>query len=161
VIAVELAARHPDRVASLVLSGTPFVDDEKRRTAANREPIDLVVPKPDGTHLVDLWNRRRRFYHDGEEAALHRFVVDAIKALDRVEEGHEAVRRYRLDERITEVRARTLAICGAEDHYSMPALEKFAKALGCPTVAVPDAGVPLPEQRPEEFARLVLETVAG
>jgi len=161
VIAVELAARHPDRVASLVLSGTPFVDEEKRRTAAGREPIDLVHPKPDGSHLVDLWNRRRRFYHEGEEAALHRFVVDAIKALERVEEGHEAVRRYRLDERVTEVRARTLAICGAEDHYSMPALEKFAKALGCPTVAVPDAGVPLPEQRPAEFARLVLETVAG
>jgi len=161
VIAVELAARHPDRVAGLVLSGTPFVDEEKRRTAAGREPIDLVHPKPDGSHLVDLWNRRRRFYHDGEEAALHRFVVDAIKALERVEEGHEAVRRYRLDERVTEVRARTLAICGAEDHYSMPALEKFAKALGCPTVAVPGAGVPLPEQRPAEFARLVLETVAG
>lgn len=160
VIAVEVAARHPDRVASLVLSGTPFVDDEKRRTAADRKPIDLVKPQPDGTHLVELWNRRRRFYHDGEEAALHRFIVDAIKVLDRVEEGHEAVRRYRMDDRIGAVRAHCLAICGEEDNYSMPALEKFAKALGCETVAVPGGGVPLPEQQPERFAQLVLDTVS-
>jgi len=161
VIAAELAARHGDRVASLTLSGTPFIDAEKRRAAASRKPIDLVTPKPDGSHLLELWNRRRDFYHDGEEAALHRFIVDAIRVLDRVEEGHEAVRRYHMDERITAVRARTLAICGAEDHYSMPALERFASTLGCMTVAVQGAGVPLPEQLPDEFARLVSQAVTG
>ncbi|MET7850610.1 alpha/beta fold hydrolase, partial [Streptomyces avermitilis] len=92
VIAVELAARHQDRVASLLLSATPFIDDEKRRTAGERKPVDHVVPQPDGSHLVELWNRRRAFYQDGEEAALNRFMVDALTVLDRVEEGHEAVR---------------------------------------------------------------------
>jgi pimeloyl-ACP methyl ester carboxylesterase len=160
VIAVEVAARHPDRVASLVLSAASFVDEERRRTSAGRPPIDLVTPRPDGSHLIDLWNRRRRFYHDGEEAALHRFVVDAVKVLDRVEEGHEAVHRYRMEERIGAVRAPSLAICGEEDHYSLPSLEKFAKALRCETVVVPGAGVPMPEQQPERFAQLVMDTVA-
>jgi pimeloyl-ACP methyl ester carboxylesterase len=160
VVALELAARHGERVASLTLSGTPFIDEEKRRTATTRKPIDLVTPKPDGSHLLDLWNRRRAFYHDGEEAALHRFVVDAVKVLDRVEEGHEAVRRYRMEERIGAVRAPSLAICGEEDHYSLPSLEKFAKALRCETVVVPGAGVPMPEQQPERFAQLVMDTVA-
>lgn len=161
VIAVELAARHRDRVASLLLSATPFIDEEKRRTADQRKPIDHVVPKPDGSHLLELWNRRRGFYRDGEEAALNRFMVDALTVLDRVEEGHEAVRRSLMDRRLPDITARTLAICAAGDHYSLPGLARFAAALGCATRVVPGGHVPLPEQLPEAFAAIVVEWAAG
>jgi pimeloyl-ACP methyl ester carboxylesterase len=160
-IAVELAARRGERVASMLLSGTPFVDVERRRTAATRPPIDLVEPKPDGSHVLELWNRRRAFYHSGEEAALHRFMIDALTVIDRVEEGHVAVRNYHMEQRLPLVRARCLAICGEEDHYSLPSLEKFAQALACETRRIPGAGVPLPEQAPDEFARVLLELVRG
>ncbi|WP_234342845.1 alpha/beta fold hydrolase [Streptomyces fulvoviolaceus] len=99
VIAVELAARLQDRVASLLLSATPFIDDEKRRTAAERKPVD-------------------------EEAALTRFMVDALTVLDRVEEGHVAVRGYE-----------TRVLSGGL--------------------------MPLPEQLPGEFAKVVLEWTAA
>lgn len=46
VIAVEVAARLQERVASLLLSGTPFVDDEKRRASAAGHRVDHVDPKP-------------------------------------------------------------------------------------------------------------------
>jgi pimeloyl-ACP methyl ester carboxylesterase len=160
VIAVELAARRRDQVASLLLSGTPFIDDEKRRTADQRTTVDLVEPKPDGAHLLELWNRRREFYRPGEEAALNRFMIDALTVLDRVEEGHEAVRRSLLDQRLTEVTARILAICAEDDRFSRPALEKFA-ALSIETRIVPGGHVPLPEQQPERFAEIVLEWAAG
>jgi pimeloyl-ACP methyl ester carboxylesterase len=160
VIAVELAARYQDRVASLLLSATPFIDDEKRRTAGEREPVDHVVPQPDGSHLLHLWNRRRGFYEKGEEAALNRFMVDALTVLDRVEEGHEAVRHSLMDQRLTLVTARTLAVCAAGDHYSMPALEKIAVALGCETRVLSGGHVPVPEQLPLEFSKAVLEWVA-
>jgi pimeloyl-ACP methyl ester carboxylesterase len=161
VIAVELAARRQDRVASLLLSATPFVDDEKRRTASGRRQIDHVDPKPDGSHLLELWNRRRGFYREGEEAALHRYVIDALTVLDRVEEGHEAIRRFMMDQRLPLVTARTLAVCASEDHYSLPALEKFAAALGCETRVVPGGHVPAPEQVPEELAKIIMEWAAG
>lgn len=160
VIAVELAARSGDRVASLLLSATPFIDNEKRRNAGQRTSVDLVVPQPDGSHLLDLWNGRREFYRPGEEAALNRFMVDALTVLDRVEEGHEAVHRSLLDRRLTQVTARILAICAQDDRFSLPDLEKFA-ALSIETRVVPGGHVPLPEQQPERFAALVNEWAAG
>ncbi|MFJ9582705.1 alpha/beta fold hydrolase [Streptomyces acidicola] len=157
VIAVELAARLGDRVASLLLSATPFIDQEKRRTAAERKQIDHVDPKPDGSHLLELWNRRREFYVSGEEAALTRFMVDALTVLDRVEEGHVAVRQYAMDQRLPGITARTLAVCAPGDHYSLPALKRFAAALGCETRVLSGGHVPVPEQLPGEFAEVVLE----
>ncbi|MER5935835.1 alpha/beta fold hydrolase [Streptomyces sp. NPDC001928] len=159
VIAVEAAARLQDRVASLLLSATPFIDEEKRRTAGDRKPVDLVEPRRDGSHLVDLWNRRRAFYRSGEEAALNRFMVDALTVLDRVEEGHEAVRRYEMDRRLPLVTSRTLAVCAPGDHYSLPGLERFAAALGCETRVLSGGHVPVPEQLPDEFAKVVREWV--
>ncbi|MEU3615551.1 alpha/beta fold hydrolase [Streptomyces sp. NPDC006872] len=159
VIAVEVAARLQDRVAGLLLSGTPFVDEERRGRAATRKPVDHVDPRPDGSHLLELWNRRRGFYRPGEEAALHRFMVDALTVLDRVEEGHLAVTRYRMEERLPYVTARALAVCAPGDHYSLPALEKFA-ALGWETRVLSGGHVPVPEQLPQEFAEVIREWVA-
>ncbi|MGW2509083.1 alpha/beta fold hydrolase [Streptomyces scopuliridis] len=158
-IAIELAARLQDRVASLLLSATPFVDDDKRRTAGGRKPVDHVDPRPDGSHLLELWNRRRGFYEEGQEAALSRFMVDALTVLDRVEEGHVAVRHYEMDRRLSHITARTLAVCAPGDHYSLPSLEKFAAALGCETRVLSGGHVPLPEQLPGEFAEVVSQWV--
>ncbi|MGP3775773.1 alpha/beta fold hydrolase [Streptomyces sp. SDT5-1] len=155
VIAVELAARFGGRVASMMLSGTPFVDDEKREGPHSR--VDHVVPRPDGTHLQDLWDRRRRFYRPGEEAPLGRYVVDALTVIDRVEEGHEAVRRYAMEPRLPHITARTLAVCAPHDTYSRPSLAKFAAALGCATRVLSDGHVAAPEQVPAEFAAAVVE----
>ncbi|MFD8817637.1 alpha/beta fold hydrolase [Streptomyces sp. NPDC059627] len=161
VIAVELAARLQDRGASLLLSATPFIDDEKRRTAAERKPVDHVDPVPDGSHLLDLWNRRRGFYEVGQEAALTRFMIDALAVLDSVEDGHVAVRAYEMDRRLPRITARTLAVCAPGDHYSLPALEKFAAALGCETRVLSGGHVPVPEQLPGEFAEVVREWAAA
>jgi pimeloyl-ACP methyl ester carboxylesterase len=118
VIAVEPAARFQDRVAGLMLSSTLFVDDDKHAGTVGHGRIDHVAPAPDGTHLRELWDRRRGFYRPGEEAALGRYVVDALTVLDRVDEGHEAVRRYIMEPRLPQITARTPAVCAPEDHCS-------------------------------------------
>ncbi|CAL9285330.1 alpha/beta fold hydrolase [Streptomyces sp. SudanB182_2057] len=154
VVAVEVAARFQDRVASLLLSATSFVDDEKR---ASHGRVDHVDPKPDGTHLQQLWDNRRGFYQPGEEAALGRYVIDALTVLDRVEEGHQAVRRYVMEPRLPKITARTLAVCAPDDRFSRPSLPKFAAALGCPTRVLSAGHAAAPEQVPQEFAETVLE----
>ncbi|GAA2333471.1 alpha/beta hydrolase [Streptomyces kunmingensis] len=158
-IAVEVAARFQDRVASLTLSATAFVDDEKRSGVGGHGRVDHVDPKPDGSHLRELWDRRRGFYRPGEEAALTRYVIDALTVLDRVEEGHESLRRYVMEPRLPQITARTLAVCASGDHFSLPSLPKFAAALGCETRVLSDGHVAAPEQVPAEFARTVLEWV--
>ncbi|MFE5165315.1 alpha/beta fold hydrolase [Streptomyces sp. NPDC056697] len=161
VIAVEVAARLGARVRSLVLSATPFITPGKRARAAWKRPVDWVQPEPDGSHLMELWNRRRHFYEPGQEAALNRFMADAVRVLDRAEDGHIAVRLFAMDERLPRITAPATVICGQYDDPSMPSFEPMVNALSATGHIVPEAGVPFPEQRPEEFARLVLEAVAS
>ncbi|MGY0488642.1 alpha/beta fold hydrolase [Streptomyces sp. WG-D5] len=159
VIAVEVAARFQDRVASLLLSATSFVDDEKRNGAHGS--VDLVDPTPDGAHLRQLWDNRRGFYRPGEEAALGRYVIDALTVLDRVEEGHAAVRGYAMEPRLPKITARTLAVCAPDDRFSRPSLAKFAATLDCPTRVLSAGHAAAPEQIPEEFAATVVDWASG
>ena len=79
VIAVELAAAAPQRVASLTLSSTPFTDAAFRAERATRPPIDEVPASTDGSHLAALWQRRQGFYPEGRPELLQAFVRDALR----------------------------------------------------------------------------------
>jgi pimeloyl-ACP methyl ester carboxylesterase len=81
--------------------------------------------------------------------------------LDRVEEGHLAVNRYRMEERIPLVRAPTLALCGELDTFSLPDLPRITAAVpGARTAILPGTGVPAVDHRPEQFAAAVGEFLA-
>ena len=95
VVAVELAARYPHLVERLVLSSTPWIDVTERARRAGKQPIDTVEPRPDGSHLLDLWNQRAPFY-GGSTDQLTRLVSDALRADDPAA-GHRAVGRYRME----------------------------------------------------------------
>jgi pimeloyl-ACP methyl ester carboxylesterase len=157
VIAMEVAAAAPERVPALVLSGTPYVDAERRRAvAADRPPIDEVVPSPDGTHLTALWQRRMGFYPPQSGDLLTRFVSDALKVLDRVEEGHRAVNAYHMEERIGRVAAPTLVACGAQDGFSRPDVSKLVSRIdGAVHTIIADTGVAAVDHKPAEFAAVV------
>jgi pimeloyl-ACP methyl ester carboxylesterase len=157
VIAIELAARRPELVRELVVSSTPFIDEQTRRHIASRPPIDEVEVHPDGVHLTTLWQRRQGFYPEGRPDILTRFVIDALRAGDNAEEGHRAVERYRMEDRIGLVRARTLLIGATDDAYAFSELERLAAELPAEEVAVIEGGmVPLMEMHADEVARLVL-----
>jgi pimeloyl-ACP methyl ester carboxylesterase len=160
VIGLEVAASHPELVRSLVLSATPYVDAARRERVASRPPIDEVKPDRDGAHLIQLWAHRRPYYVDGEEQFLDNYVADALATIDVVEDGHRAVNAYRMEDRLPLVRARTLLLCGALDVYSLPDLPALEKVLGSTGVVIQGAGVALPEQRPVEFARHVIDFVS-
>jgi pimeloyl-ACP methyl ester carboxylesterase len=162
VIAVEVAAEAPERVRGLVVSGMPFVDADRRHQVASRPPIDHVVPAADGSHLTRLWANRAAYYPSDRPDLLERLVRDALAVLDRVEEGHLAVNRYRMEERIGLVKAPTLALCGELDTFSLPDLPAIVAAVpdACSAV-LPGTGVPAVDHRPEQFAAAVREFLAG
>jgi pimeloyl-ACP methyl ester carboxylesterase len=157
VVAVEVAAAAPDRLDALVLSGTPFVDAERRhRVATSRPAIDHAEPAPDGSHLLQLWTNRAEFYPSDRPDLLQRLVRDALGVLDRVEEGHQAVNNYRMEDRIGLIRTPTLAVCGELDPFSLPDLPRIAAAIpGARTVVLPGTGVPAVDHRPAQFAAAV------
>jgi pimeloyl-ACP methyl ester carboxylesterase len=160
VIAMELAASHPERVERLVLSASPFVDaadrDRRHRTGGHR--VDRVEAKPDGTHLAELWQIRQRFYPRDRPDLLTRFVADALRAGEKIREGHGACSRYRMEEKIGRVRCPTLVTCGTEDPFSFPQAEVVARRIaGSRLAPIAGGGVAVVDEMPETFARLVLE----
>lgn len=161
-IAVEIAAGWPERVTHLVLSSAPFVDAEDRATYPERPPVDVVDPAEDGSHLTALWQQRMRFYPKDRPDLLHRFVADALKVLERIEEGHRAVHRYVMEQRLGLIVAPTLAIAGTEDPFAHPNLPRFAAAIpGCRTAEIDGGMVPMVDQLPEAFAEAVLDFLDG
>ncbi len=162
VIAVELAAQHADRVGRVVLSSTPYVDAALRRERAQRPPIDEVEIQPDGSHLTTLWQRRQAFYPPDRPDLLLAFVCDALRVLDRVEDGHRAVASYRMEDRIGRVRQPVLVIRAGADPFAAPHAEALLIRLPrARLVEIADGMVPLPDQLPEAFARAVDEFLAG
>ncbi|MGD8386689.1 MAG: alpha/beta hydrolase [Desulfobacteraceae bacterium] len=158
VIAVEFAASWPQRVNKLILSSCPFTDKEDRERRKTRPPIDKVTFSPDGSHLIELWNKRQAFYPKDRPDLLASFVLDALKAFDRLEEGHNAVNAYRMEERTPRITAPTLVMTGTEDWSSYPRMEVLSNAIkGSITKEVKGGMVPMPDQMPEVFSQNVLD----
>lgn len=154
VVAFEVAAMVPTRVRRLVLSSTPFVDAEGRAKRADRPPIDAVDVVADGRHLMELWQRRQRFYPDGRPDLLARFIGDALRVHDP-EDGHRAVAAYEMERRVPAVAAEILLVGHRADPYAYPELNALAAALGRPEQAVIEHGMVPLEYTAAEFATAV------
>jgi pimeloyl-ACP methyl ester carboxylesterase len=162
VIALHLAAAHPTRVASLVLSSTPFTGADFRRVRRERPPIDAVAPSDDGSHLAALWQRRQGFYPPGRADLLEAFVCDALKVSGEVECGHRAVASYRMEDHIGRVTQPTLLIRASDDPFAAPHLPELQAHLPQARVVEIEGGmVPLPDQLPQAFAQAVLTFLDG
>jgi len=157
VIAIEIAAAQPSRVASLVLSSTPFTNDSFRAARRERPTIDAVEPSGDGSHLAALWRKRQPFYPAGRPELLEAFVRDALKVTGDVEGGHRAVASYRMEDRMARVVQPTLLVRALDDPFAAPhAAELRARLPQAQLVEIAGGMVPLPDQMPREFAEAVL-----
>lgn len=158
VIAVEVAVSYPERVHKLVLSSTPYVDAEDRERRKTRPPIDEVELKEDGSHLTGLWQKRMPFYPKNRPDLLTRFVIDALKAGERVEEGHRAVSKYKMEDKIGLIKVPTLVVAGTEDPFSFPRMKPLSEGIkGSKTATIKGGMVPMVDQMAEEFARIVID----
>lgn len=161
-IAIELAAEHASRVEAVVLSAPPFVDAAWRASHTGAPAVDRVERRADGAHLAELWRIRQPWYPKGDVDLLERFVVDAIKAGPRASHGHVVVARYRMEERLPRVHCPALVVAPTDDPHAWPRAPRVAGAIpGSRIVEVPGGMVPLPDQMPQAFARLVEEFVGS
>jgi pimeloyl-ACP methyl ester carboxylesterase len=155
-IAIELAAAYPDRIDAAVLSAAPLIDARFRARHSGPPRIDNVIPRPDGSHLGELWRIRQPWYPPGDVDLLERFIVDAIKAGPRAAEGHAVVARYVMETRLPLIRCPVLVIAPSADPHAYPAARPLAERIpGSHYVELAGGMVPLPDQMPEKFAELV------
>ena len=156
VIAMEMAASHPERVAALVLSSCPYVDAERRAAHHGKRVIDDVQRRPDGSHLTELWQRRQPFYPAGDIDLLERFMADALKAGVLAAGGHRVVGRYAMETRSSLVSSPTLVLAATADPHAYPATARVLREIaGSRLAEISGAMVPLPDQMPREFAAAV------
>ena len=155
-VAVEMAASRPERVAALVLSASPYVDEARRAASAGKKVVDEVTASADGRHLMELWAMRRAFYPDGRGDLLERFVIDALRAGPRAAEGHRVVGRYVMEPRLGLIRCPTLVIAPTADPHAYPHAARVARDIaGSILVEIENGMVPLPDHMPEQFAAVV------
>ena len=162
VIGMELAAAHPERVERLVLSNGPYIDAADRERRQGRPSIDHVEVREDGSHLVELWGRRMGFYPRGRPDLLTRFVLDALRAGEKVEEGHHACDAYRMEEKLGRICCPTLLVCGTEDPFAYPHLPVLARHIaGSRVLPIPGGTVAMVDQMPEAFVEAIRDFLRG
>jgi pimeloyl-ACP methyl ester carboxylesterase len=155
-VAIELAAAHPGRVASAVLSGPVFMDDETRA-----QLLPLFVQwhvQADGSHFTDKWQRFARW--EEHPAMLQRLVLDVFRAGEASEQGHIAVIEYDMARRLPLVRCPGLMLYGSRDPFGYT--EKSRRFLNYFSPArelTIDGGVFMANEVPELWADAVRQFV--
>ncbi len=158
VVAIEAAAAHPSRVGKLVLSGAVYLDEATRLEVGAFFAQWRV--RPDGSHLAEKWQRFTSWTDD--PALVQRALVDLLRAGERSEDGHFAIARYRMEDRLPRVRSPALLVFGRRDPFGYTKKSRiFEDTLPASRTAFLDGGVFLPSEEPEAFARLVAEFLSS
>ena len=118
-VAMEATLRHPRRYRSLVLNTpTPFDARERAEWSAHLTPRQKAwAPKPDGSHLQALWDRRCAASGAAWShlAAMHREVVQMLRAGETLWYGHAASFAYDQLSRLDAIALPTLILTNTGD----------------------------------------------
>jgi len=171
-VAQHVAARHPKRVAALVLVDTKLEADTPEARAA-RTDLAGKVGRLGQSILADAMLPRLlaapRSDARAEEVARHaenRSLVQALIERQRVPTIQAALAalgdRPDMTEALRHVRVPTLLVVGAEDQITPPACLEAAEEIipDARLLIVPGAGHLVPLEAPEIFNRALLEFLA-
>lgn len=154
VLAIDIAARHPRRVARLVLSGPPYMDQASRDSL--REIAVQWRVRPDGSHMQEKWDKFMGWVDD--PAIVHRVVTDILRAGETSEYGHWACADYRMEDTLPLVKGPALILVGRNDFFATnPKNAVFGETIPDAETRMLDGGVFLPAESPDAFATAVLD----
>ena len=158
VVAMDMAAKRPDLVQSLVLSSTPWIDEKARERRAGKTSIDSVSPSPSGDHLVDLWQQRRPYYPENIDY-LSRFLASALAA-ENPEHGHKAVSQYKMELTAPEIKCPVLLVEHSKDPFAVKSTAQLKRAFPQAAIEqIADGMVPL-EVTASKFAEILSSWVS-
>ena len=161
-IAVELATAFPERLEKLVLIGPYFWNaDTRQRAVTQTGRYGKFKTREDGSHLMEMWHSY--WASEAPEPEIrNRMVLDILKAGETLHRGHVASAAYRQEERLPLIQCPTLIIWGTRDlewHYEIGHnTNNLAESIpDCTVAKVQDGAVSLPNEKPAEVSRLILE----
>jgi pimeloyl-ACP methyl ester carboxylesterase len=115
-LSIEIAARAPGRVKSLMLAGPVFMTPEEREAfiAGYEEPI---APQRDGSHLLRNWNYSATHNPDCDPAILQDSVVDLLRAWRARPQAYMAVAHHDTERRALQLDAPVLLLTTPGDFF--------------------------------------------
>jgi len=167
-VAVDFAARRPERVAKMVLDApvNPFsrrVVFLKRAYAASGMPVPLMNALVRWTPHLLPWIFRHRFYHDPSRITAETIpgYLEGLRVETSVPMLRQSIRDWnpaRMASQLSEVKAPVLLLWGEKDKLvPISCLSRLALALPNSTVEIiPRAGHLVYEELPEVFNELVI-----
>ena len=160
-IAAELAVLEPERVTRVVLNGAPLLTREEQ--AMWSEALHKRQDKPtqaDGSHLMDIWNRRLHFTPGWTNLrAMHLGVVQMLIAGDNAKYGHAAAFSHDLSEPLRNMTQPTLVFTNTgDDIYEV--CQRVIKLRPDFEYAELQGGThDIVDEQPEEWTRIVADFV--
>jgi len=161
-IATEVAAAYPERVDKLILSGCPSLDPQEWAKLLS----DIGMPSgptrrteitDDGSFLLASWqNSKNTAPHLTPEARL-KALINNLTTLLRPYNIILALQRYDIKSRLRLIKSPTLLTCGRED--MLFGLLEVTKQLvpRSKTRIIEGCGAGICSEKPEEFARIILD----
>lgn len=156
-VAYHLAVSAPERVSSLVLSSTPFIDEAERIRRRDAAPFNSVAAQDDGAHLAQLWRRRAEYLAAPDPEVQARYVRDVLSHTDP-DRGHAAVAAYRSEDGVGRYPGPVLCLASARDPRAFPRRAAIVTAFPQAREHILiDGDIASPETCPGEFARVMVE----
>ncbi|MGJ3508868.1 alpha/beta fold hydrolase [Enemella sp. A6] len=157
-VATEVAAAAPERIRTLVVSGTAYGDEAYRAQDVHHQ-VDNFPVADDGSHLQQLWDFRAALYPKQRPDILNRFIRDALAPGVNPSVGHVAVAHYRMEDRLANITAPVLVLAPTDDPASYPFIEPMVAALtraeSVQVVDIDGGTIPLMEHKPDEVVSAV------
>lgn len=159
-IACEFAVSQPERVTALILNGPPLYTDEEREVRLARAPSGPLPLQPDGSHLIQRWQRRVAASPGWTDlAAMHRGVVQTLIAGEYDWYGHRAAFEYRMLPRFLALTVPTLILTNTgEDLYQLSCRARDLRP-DFAFVALEGGTHDIVDEQPENWANAVADFV--
>ncbi|MBI2832742.1 MAG: alpha/beta hydrolase [Chloroflexi bacterium] len=158
-IGVEMAASQPGRVDKFIISTCTHLEPKARDERGARPTYRPMEIKPDGSHLMKLWETRSNVAVGHGPEMVHNFVVNYLRSDFglRAEDGHKALYSYNIQDRLPLIKCPTLLIYGTGDAY-YDRREVTRKLIPrCKIKLIEGARSLAMYEKPEEYSRAILE----
>lgn len=155
VIAAELARQRPDVVRRLALFSAPVINDDDRRTLGDRFG-HVIKPKPDGSHLLPLWDQVFGGRGPNQTAALcHHVFTEHIRADgDKKPWAPRAAFEFRLENALAAL-TQPMVIYNIATEVHGSTLRAAPHVKPGTIVELPDWGHGFLQTRPKDAAALI------
>lgn len=118
-LSIELGARVPERVLSLMLAGPVFMTPEERASFETDYSVPIGLQR-DGSHLLTNWRYAADYNPDCDVELLHGEVIAMLRAWRGRPQAYRAVALHDSDAAMRQIRAAVLLLTSPDDffHYA-------------------------------------------